>query len=60
MSTALTSTHRTANRWLLHWLTRDPTIARYQSPVPLSRVLAEHRAAVAAEPICENKRRDHC
>ncbi len=43
---------RTASHWLLHWLTRDPTITRYQEPVPLARVLGEHHGAVAAEP-CE-------
>lgn len=46
---------RTACRWLVHWLTRSPTIAKYQQPVPLSRVLSEHAAAIAAEPIDEGE-----
>jgi hypothetical protein len=36
---------------LIHWLTIGPTVRRYQEPVPLARVLAEHHAAVAAEPL---------
>lgn len=40
-----------ARVWLIHWLNIEPTIKRYQEPVPLSRVLADHRAAVAAEPL---------
>lgn len=50
---------RTASLWLLHWLTRDPTVARYQAPVPLSRVLAEHHAAIAAEPLHEDENHEH-
>lgn len=47
-----TLTHaRTAESWRLHWLTRDLTIARYQVPVPLARVLGEHHTALAAEPL---------
>lgn len=49
---------RTATHWLVHWLTREPTVARYQLPVPLARVLAEHHAAVAAEPIPEANHAD--
>lgn len=41
---------RLADRWLVHWLNRPPTVARYQQAVPLSRVLSEHHAAVGAEP----------
>ena len=42
---------RTSDRWLVHWLNRAPTIAKYQTPVCLARVLSEHHAAVAAEPL---------
>ncbi|WP_168735163.1 hypothetical protein [Pseudothauera rhizosphaerae] len=42
---------RLSDRWLIHWLEIEPTICRYQQPVPLSRVLAEHAAAIAAEPV---------
>lgn len=31
---------RTALVWRVHWLTRDPSIARYQEPVTLARVLS--------------------
>ena len=47
---------RMARAWLIHWLTIAPTIKRYQVPVLLSRVLSEHAAAVAAEPIQEIER----
>lgn len=42
---------RTARVWQLQWLTREPTFARYPNPVCLARVLSEHHAAVAAEPL---------
>ena len=42
---------RTSARWLIHWRDRPPTIARYQWRVPLSRVLGEHAACLAAEPL---------
>lgn len=42
---------RTARVWRVHWLHAPPTLARYQAPVPLVRVLAEHRGAAAAEPV---------
>lgn len=42
---------RTARVWQLQWLTREPTTARYPNPVCLARVLSEHHAAVAAEPL---------
>ena len=47
---------RLARVWLIHWLNIAPTIRRYQYPVSLARVLADHRAALAAEPIQENER----
>lgn len=47
---------RLARVWLVHWLNIAPTIKRYQHPVSLSRVLADHRAALAAEPIEETER----
>lgn len=40
----------TSQAWLILWLDIDPTLRRYQEPVPLSHVLAEHHAALAAEP----------
>ena len=46
---------RTSDRWLVHWLNRAPTIARYQEPVCLARVLAEHHAAIAAQPVGEHQ-----
>lgn len=42
---------RTADRWRIHWPQIEPTIARYQEAVHLARVLSEHHAAVAAEPL---------
>lgn len=37
--------------WRIHWLAIEPTVRRYQEAVPLSRVLAEHHGAIAAEPL---------
>jgi hypothetical protein len=42
-----------ARVWLVHWLGISPTVRRYQEPVGLERVLNEHIAAVAAEPVLE-------
>lgn len=42
---------RLSECWLVYWPNRPPTVARYQTPVTLARVLSEHRAAVAAEPL---------
>lgn len=42
---------RTARAWRIHWLHIAPTVKRYQDPVTLARVLSEHHAAVAAEPL---------
>lgn len=42
---------RTADRWRIHWPQIEPTIARYQEAVHLARVLSEHHAAIAAEPL---------
>jgi len=42
---------RVARVWRVHWLQIQPTDRRYQEPVCLARVLGEHHAAVAAEPI---------
>lgn len=42
---------RTSARWLIHWRDSSPTVAKYQWRVPLSRVLSEHVACVAAEPL---------
>lgn len=42
---------RTSRYWRVHWRHHEATIARYQWAVPLSRVLAEHHACVAAEPL---------
>lgn len=42
---------RTAHLWRIHWPQIEPTIARYQEPVHLARVLSEHHAAIAAEPL---------
>lgn len=43
-------TLRLSDRWIVHWLNRPPSIAKYQTPVNLARVLSEHHAAVAAQP----------
>lgn len=40
---------RTSARWLVHWRDRSPTVVKYQWRVPLSKVLSEHVACVAAE-----------
>ncbi|AUN94816.1 hypothetical protein [Pseudazoarcus pumilus] len=45
---------RLARVWRIHWPEIEPTTKRYQDAVPLSRVLAEHHAAIAAEPL-ENR-----
>ena len=42
---------RMSARWLIHWRDRSPTVVKYQWRVPLSRVLGEHAACVAAEPL---------
>lgn len=42
---------RTSARWLIHWRDRSPTVVKYQWRVPLSRVLSEHVACLAAEPL---------
>lgn len=42
---------RTSRYWRVHWQHHEPTIARYQERVTLARVLSEHHAAVAAEPL---------
>ena len=42
---------RLSDRWVVHWLNRPPSIAKYQVPVSLARVLSEHHAAVAAQPL---------
>lgn len=44
-------TLRLSDRWIVHWLNRPPSIAKYQTPVSLARVLSEHHAAVAAQPL---------
>ena len=48
----------TARVWLVHFVDAEPVLRRYQWPVPLSRVLADHRAAVAAEPVKEETEND--
>lgn len=42
-----------ARTWLVLWPAIEPTPRKYQEPVTLERVLADHRAAVAAVPISE-------
>jgi hypothetical protein len=42
---------RLARIWRIHWRHLEPTCVRYQEAVPLARVLGEHHAAVAAEPL---------
>lgn len=42
---------RLSSRWLVHWRDRSPNVVRYQWRVPLSRVLSEHAACIAAEPL---------
>lgn len=46
---------RLARLWLIHWLEIEPTTKRYQEAVSLSRVLADHRAALGAEPFIEGE-----
>lgn len=48
---AVASPASVARSWLIHWPTIPPTVRRYQEAVCLARVLSEHHAAVAAEPI---------
>ena len=50
---------RTADRWLIHWPQIEPTVAKYQQPVCLARVLSEHHAAIAAEPLLASEERRH-
>ena len=42
-----------ARTWLVLWPAIEPTPRKYQEPVSVERVLADHRAAVAAVPIIE-------
>ena len=42
-----------ARTWLVLWPEIEPTPRKYQEPVSVERVLAEHVAAVAAVPISE-------
>lgn len=42
---------RLSRYWRVHWKHHEPTIARYQERVSLARVLSEHHAAIAAEPM---------
>lgn len=37
--------------WLIYWQEIEPTLRRYQEPVGVDHVLAEHRAAIAAQPV---------
>lgn len=46
-----TTSPRTATAWLVCFAHHDPVMRRYQMPVTAERVLAEHRAALSAEPI---------
>jgi hypothetical protein len=43
----------TSRTWLVLWPEIEPTPRKYQEPVSVERVLAEHVAAVAAVPISE-------
>lgn len=45
-----------ARLWRIHWPEIEPTVIRYQEAVTLSRVLSEHRAALAAIPIDDGSR----
>lgn len=44
-----------SDTWRIHWPEIPPTIHRYQWPVTKAHVLAEHHAALAAEPIHHHK-----
>ncbi len=37
--------------WLIYWQEIEPTFRRYQEAVGVDHVLAEHRAAIAAQPV---------
>lgn len=37
--------------WRIHWPQIEPTLIEYREPVDRVRVLADHRAAVAADPV---------
>lgn len=41
----------TARTWRIHWPRIAPTVKRYQEAVERERVLADHRAAIDAEPV---------
>ena len=43
----------TSRPWLVLWPEIEPTPRKYQEPVSVERVLADHRAALAAVPISE-------
>ncbi len=46
------TTHTQPSRlWRIHWPEIESTLIRYQEAVTRDRVLSEHRAAVAAEPM---------
>ena len=43
----------TSRTWMVLWPEIEPTPRKYQEPVSVERVLADHRAALAALPISE-------
>ena len=43
----------TSRTWMVLWPEIEPTPRKYQEPVSVERVLADHRAALAAVPISE-------
>lgn len=51
MDTTTTQDEKLSRCWLIYWQEIEPTFRRYQEPVCVDHVLAEHRAAIAAQPV---------
>lgn len=51
MDTTTTQDEKLSRCWLIYWQEIEPTFRMYQEPVGVDHVLAEHRAAIAAQPV---------
>lgn len=47
---------RKSRAWLVHFENVEPVVRRYQEPVDMLRVMNEHAAALAAEPIGDHQK----
>ena len=51
MDTTTTQVEKLSRCWLIYWQEIEPTFRRYREAVGVDHVLAEHRAAIAAQPV---------